>query len=426
MKILVHVGTKNGGRSLKQNNYNVGRKRRNYDICFVTANIPPDFSGAGKRAFNMARFMSQRGFKVLVLTRTKVIHESENFTIKSIKNLSVSQKNKSIFRYIVKKIYTPVFFVRVFLELITLNTKILHCFSIDSSLSLISIITSKITRKAKIILEVTQEGFDDPVSIKASKKRIIAPFFEQVDAIVNISPLLEEKCRMAQVDSSKIKLIPNSVDENVFSPPLGTEKYDLKRKLNIDFEYVLLHVGILRERKGVTDIIKVFGELSRKHDDIGLILAGETNKDEENAMYYQKLKKMVMDYGLNTKVVFTGNIEDVSEWMKAADIFVFASRKEGFGTVVIEAMSCGLPVVARKIEGITDFIIEHNNDGIIIDDNKGFVENIDRLLLDKKVWRQISKNARNKIVSSFSDEIVMTRYCDLYNDLIQKKHFGLR
>ena len=103
--------------------------------------------------------------------------------------------------------------------------------------------------------------------------------------------------------------------------------------------------------------------------------------------------------------------------MQISDIFLFASEREGFGNVLIEAMSTGLPVVAKKIEGITDFIIDNKYNGYIAQSKQEFIESINRLLANKDHYNTVSSNARETVVEKFSNEKIMEQYFNLYNNL---------
>src|SRR5690606_32792633 len=105
------------------------------------------------------------------------------------------------------------------------------------------------------------------------------------------------------------------------------------------------------------------------------------------------------------------------KYMKISDVFLFPSRREGFGTVQIEAMASGCPVIANYLPGITDEIINDTVNGYIIyseSDIKKYLLIIINLLSDKNLSQQISENAVKKVFMKFSRETVMQNYIKLY------------
>lgn len=133
-------------------------------------------------------------------------------------------------------------------------------------------------------------------------------------------------------------IVPNAIDINKF-------KYNEKNrniyrnKLQIDDDAIVLgHVGNFNEQKNHEFLIDVFRSFHKtRHSKLILIGTGPL---------ISKVKEKVDDFGLQNDVVFLGLKDDVNDWMQAMDVFVFPSRWEGFGMVVVEAQAANLPVVA--------------------------------------------------------------------------------
>src|ERR1019366_10627130 len=103
---------------------------------------------------------------------------------------------------------------------------------------------------------------------------------------------------------------------------------------------VLVSVGGLCARKDQLFLVQQLSELVRQDPNLLLVLVGP----DVEADYAEKIRKFVADYDLDRHVRFAGYAEQPWDFYRAADIMVFASHEEGFGTVVIEAMAYGLPV----------------------------------------------------------------------------------
>jgi len=120
-------------------------------------------------------------------------------------------------------------------------------------------------------------------------------------------------------------------------------------------------------------------------------------------------------------MVFAGRVslKKVSKYMKAADCLILPSKREGFGIVTIEAMACGVPVIATKIDKITENIIDHTVDGIILDTREPYVlaKAILNLKMNKDFYKNLSKNAIQKVKDRFTIASVAARHATLYNEL---------
>ncbi|MFW5891580.1 MAG: glycosyltransferase family 4 protein [bacterium] len=390
---------------------------KKHDICIVSKKIPPDFAGGGKRAFNHAKYFAKKGYKVLVLTTTKTYSEHENLEIESI-DLPNWFENQGLFFSILRKLYYLIYFLKVYIILNKIEAKIFHCISGGNWLSHFVTLINSQKDNSKVILETTLLGGDDPFTIKKSRLGFLRfSMYKNADAFVNISPSLYKQCEKVNLPEDKIHLIPNSIDTNKYKIPSIEEKNKLREKLNMNEDYIFLYVGIISERKNVEDLINIFNGFSKKYKTFKLILAGPIKKNQENIKYTNKIKKLINKYGLESKVSLIGEIDNVNEYMKVSDVFVFASKREGFGTVLIEAMGSGLPVITKKIEDITEYIIDDNIDGFIVDNNDDFIEKLLLLVKDEELLKNISLNARNKVMENFSNKIVMGQYLNLYRNL---------
>ena len=115
---------------------------------------------------------------------------------------------------------------------------------------------------------------------------------------------------------------------------------------------LLLSVGELNENKNHAAALRALGE--QRNPNIYYIIAGK-------GPLYEKLSKMTARYSIKNRVHLLGYRTDIEEIYKAADVFVFPSRREGLPGAVMEAMAAGLPIVAAKIRGVTDLLTDTDN-----------------------------------------------------------------
>lgn len=105
----------------------------------------------------------------------------------------------------------------------------------------------------------------------------------------------------------------------------------------------------------------------------------------------------------------------------ASDIFLFPSRKEGFGTVIIEAMASSIPVVISAMPGISEEIVTSGEDGIIVPgkEPKDFAKAVIELALDEEKRRKMGKKAREKAERIFSLDKIADTYIRFYREVLE-------
>ena len=144
------------------------------------------------------------------------------------------------------------------------------------------------------------------------------------------------KCLYGQKTKSQknIEIIHNAIDTNNFLFDSETRK-KTRKSCNIENLFTLIHVGMFTEAKNHEFIIKVFKEINKKQPNSCLVLVGDGPLREN-------IETLSNNIGLKNKVKFLGELENVSNYLMAADCFIFPSKFEGLGMAVIEAQVSGL------------------------------------------------------------------------------------
>ena len=157
-------------------------------------------------------------------------------------------------------------------------------------------------------------------------------------------------------------------------------------------------------------LVQQLFELVKQNPDLLLILVGP----EVEADYAGKIRKFVADHGLDRHVRFAGYAEAPWDFYMAADIMVFASHEEGFGTVVIEAMAYGLPVVARRLPGVNDTFVDQGRSGFLFTQKDEFKIAVGQLLQDSQLRHRMGAIGRDFVATHFDIADIAARYLDLY------------
>jgi glycosyltransferase involved in cell wall biosynthesis len=208
------------------------------------------------------------------------------------------------------------------------------------------------------------------------------------------------------VDSSKIAVMWNGVDEKIFCPLNNKEK----------LEKYVLYTGVLRARKGLFDLMKCVVLVKKIIPDIKFIICG-------TGPLLQKLKEQVQNLGLEEQVIFLGRVDrkKLIQMYQNATIHVIPSIYEGLPTVLLEAMACGLPVVATNIGGNRD-IISSNVNGLLVPPGspKEMAQMISVLWVDESLRNRLGHSARETILKKYTWDIITTNFINIYECLLQK------
>lgn len=197
-------------------------------------------------------------------------------------------------------------------------------------------------------------------------------------------------CQSFRLEESKVLVLKNGIifDEGVSEPvDLKKEIFDSSNKLK------LIAVGRLVPLKGFDILIKAVAEVvNQGFDDLLVLIVGG---EKPNGGEQSRLQALIRNLNMDNYVRLLGLRHDVIGLMKACDIFVLPSRYEGLSLAMIEAMACGLPIVASNGPGLKDFISDLQN-GLLfpVDDHMVLAKCILRLAEDKDLRIQLSRGAR--------------------------------
>lgn len=176
--------------------------------------------------------------------------------------------------------------------------------------------------------------------------------------ICNSRMVADELLEFYGIAEDKIAIVQNGIDTDVFHPRLRDEHFEsMRRFFGVpDGAQVLLHVGSGFERKGVPQLLRAFSLLNQRNSRL-LIVGGDRK--------LAAMQRLAARLGVADKVVFTGPVKDVRPYYGMADGFVLPSLYDPCPNAILEAMSCGLPVVTSSTCGARDWIKEGVN-GVVV------------------------------------------------------------
>jgi L-malate glycosyltransferase len=244
--------------------------------------------------------------------------------------------------------------------------------------------------------------------------RVRNSILRAADRFVAISSDIAEELQQHGVGTERIELVTNSVDTSRFSPVNPAIKADLRGKLLLPPDRTIItYTGRLVSYKGLPLLLRVWEQVQRAHSGAMLLLVGSGGQDMHNCE--AELREFVQTHGLQNSVRFTGDVHNVHEYLQASDIFVFPTEKEAFGISLVEAMACGLPVIATPTGGIKDFLVDREN-GLLVEAGsfEQLREGLQRLITDASLAGTLGIAALLTAQSRFARGAVLQKYIGLF------------
>lgn len=228
--------------------------------------------------------------------------------------------------------------------------------------------------------------------------------------LVVLSHWLAEQVKQSMLSRFPIHHIPNGVDTEALTP---LDPLRCKYALGIPEEkrvVVFVATNLQSLRKGADLLLKTLESLPQTlKSEIVLLSLGRQGDQLTDALDIQSVNLGYVDSVRLKAVAFS-----------AADLFLFPSRAESFGQVILESFACGTPVVSHNIGPLPE-LIRHGHTGYMAsaEDTKEMSEGIMKLLEDDRLREQMKQNCRNIATEEYSLELEAQRYITLYRNVLQ-------
>ncbi|MDB4349666.1 glycosyltransferase family 4 protein [Omnitrophica bacterium] len=408
------------------------------DILVVSSKYPPEYAGSGLRAHRTyKRLAGKFGYRYEVLASSVVFNRRERYFFEGVPVYRIARKlftniknsqdvmKESLPEKIARKLKNGVnYLIEALLTWAYLfqhgsRFDLFHIFGNSGYVTPAVLTYAKIVDKPVIVencnVPKARKPFYEPLAVKM----LFGKGLPHRSKIVCISRRLEDQWRESAYkdDINDIWCRPNPVDGSRFFID-GKNKSIHRRRLGLFDEeaVVLLNIGKMRPLKNQIFLIEVLKGLPREYK---LVIAGPIVKSgpylKEDSRYFKEIKARISGYGLEDRVRIENRfIDNVDEYMKASDIYLLPSTIEACATPVLEALACGLPVVAHRIEGVTT---EWIKEGV-----NGYLAVLDADLFRQKIImaRSLDKAGLKKGAAQIqaSSDAMDQKYADLIEELV--------
>jgi N-acetyl-alpha-D-glucosaminyl L-malate synthase BshA len=228
---------------------------------------------------------------------------------------------------------------------------------------------------------------------------------ERSDGLTAVSQYLKDETYKAfGCTGCAVEVIHNFIDPVVYDrqcyPPVLREQLGTTGA-------IVMHVSNFRQVKRVRDVVRIFAQLRRSVSSV-LVMVGD---GPERISAEQEAREL----GVQDAVHFLGRIDTVAPLLANADLFLLPSQSESFGLSALEALACGVPVVASHAGGLPE-VIEEGVTGFLrpVGDVDGMARAAAEILSDRNRWQAMSDAAATQARRRFSRDDIVKRYESFY------------
>jgi glycosyltransferase involved in cell wall biosynthesis len=371
----------------------------------ITGEYPPFCGGLGYYVYHLSKCLSINGYKITVITRG-----NGTGTYKEIVDNIVVYRSRFLPLYPFH-INIHGIFVNNLLREMESNFDLVHLHGHGIPViktSLPTIITEHGTAqgfiKNLVVRDINKIDFFS-LGLKLWSSLFISidrDNLEKSNIVTAVSPSCAKEISH-YYGISNVEIVNNGVDTKFFVPN--------QRKREDNY---ILYAGSFITKKGINDLIDSARILCKNIPESKFILVGKGPLEKS-------LKKKVNDLNLSNNFLFTGYLSrnDLLDYFQRASLYVLPSYHEGLPTVLLEAMSCALPIIATNVPGNSD-VLKEQDVGILVPkkDPVSLAYAIERLLSDNNLREKMGTNGRKKAEKMYDWNVISDQFKRLYQNLI--------
>lgn len=377
----------------------------------ITGAYHPEISSSGVQCRDMARLLAGR-VDVQVLTTAVDLSLPRHDMIDGVPVTRIRVNVKSG----LSKLRA---FRRMVVELFRLvrRSDVVHLHGFSTKNVLATFVAKMFHRP--VVLSLHTAGYDEPEAIERHGSLALWAFMS-ADLYLSVSRGLVETYLAAGMPPDKILEVPNGIDLARFAPATVADRQALRRRLGLDqVRPLIVFVGFFSRDKQPRVLFDAWLALQGSGADATLVFVGATKSAyfEVDDQIADVMRKDAAARGFGDRLVLTGAAHNVQDYLRAADVYVLPSKREGLPVALLEAMACGLPSVASRLPGSTDTIIVDGENGMLVPpgDAVSLAGAVASLLREPARAAAMGAAARETIERRFANADIADRWLDAYD-----------
>lgn len=364
----------------------------------------PTFGGSGIVATELGKALSKKGHEIHFITYSEPVRLGE--LRKNIFYHEVRTSDYPLFKFtpyeqvLTSKLVDVVKFER--LDLLHVHYAIPHASAAYMAQQILK------DQGVEIPFVTTLHGTDITLVGKdPSFEPVINFSINRSNRVTAVSENLKKETFELFDIKNNIEVIPNFICLKEYK--LDNNDY-YKKRFAPNNEKVICHVSNFRKVKRIEDVIIAFEGISKEMD-VKLLLVGD---GPERA----RLEQISRNSKFSKNIFFLGSLKSTKEVLNISDLFILPSSKESFGLSALEAMACGVPVIASDSGGIPE-VISHGKSGLLnsVGDTYQMTKNALKLLSNDSLLEKFKTNAYQQAMK-FDLEVILPKYEKLYEQCV--------
>jgi len=384
-------------------------------VLMVTGAYHPEFSAGGLQCRAIARELNGRAdFAVLTTATTADLPVHDHVEGVPVTRVHVEPGRRRV---------TPMFAMAWSLIRLLRRRDLVHVQGFSRKNVIVVMMARAFGRPVIVHLQTARH--DEPQTIRA-QGRLAWWAFASAAYYIAVSAGLQQRFLEGGLPAERIEQVPNGVDTGRFRPASSDEQQRLRRQLRLPMDRPLvLFVGVMTPDKQPHVLLDAWADAERQRR-LGatLVFVGATDPRlfELTDRLAEQMQQRLAAIEGGERVHFVPPTADIDLYYRAADVVVMPSLREGLPNVVLEAMATGLPVIASRLRGSTDTIIEDGVNGRLVEpgDRAGFAAAIADILCEPATAARLGAAARRTVVERYDIGCIAERWLAVYDQVLSR------